>query len=669
MNDPHKSIGTLRNVKNVLNKQNECEMHAGLRSVFCSSPVHGILVSSEALAPVRRHFLDACVSPSIIRYRLIFTLLNNCKIWLSGSSETHAYSHAVIRANWKSTLVQTISSPRTNEAFTRMPSEGDTSQCSISPTPDPQKSDSNGKHRHHRSKRRSAKAPVPPPPVDDIEELVAPDDWAQDSFRQPNPSASGLVILPRKILTKKSNIVTKASTSSKASEPTEEAPTTDGTSTGHKASQEADTVMTAGDGQASVPLPHSSSTSPELGVPGTQRLWVATFGCSHNVSDSEYMEGMLSSYGYTLVPEPERDTAALWLLNSCTVKNPSQQGVTNLIAKAQAQGKAVVVAGCVPQGDRNLAALEGCSLVGIAQIERVVEVVEQSLAGHVVRLLSKATLPRLDLPKVRKNPSVEIIPLSTGCLGACTYCKTRHARGKLGSYALEAIWERASQVLEEGEGVTEIWLSSEDTGAYGRDLEGAGGKESTMLPRLLTGLTDMLPPDVMLRVGMTNPPFILDQLESIATCLRHPNVFEFLHVPVQSGSNRVLTAMNREYTVEEFCMVVDTLRRLVPGMTVATDIICGFPGETEEDFQETLALVDKYKFAICNISQVCSARGRTGAGGFRRESLFPFPQRTPRPPSYPPSHPPSRPPSHPPSSSTHAPAHPPRRCPKCPPNK
>ncbi len=488
---------------------------------------------------------------------------------------------------------------------------------------------SSSKHRHHHHHRQ--RKPPPPPPLDDIEELVPLDEWGQDPLRHAHP-AVGLVVLPRKISTKSGS--SGSSTSSSSSNTTNTAshlpasaspPLSSVSEVGTeseqivgKAGNMTTTTMTVSCGATSpsstLPSSSSFSSSSSPSVPGTERLWVKTFGCSHNVSDSEYMEGMLSSYGYTLLPEAERDNASLWLLNSCTVKNPSQQGMANLITKAHSQGKSVVVAGCVPQGDRFLMDLEGCSLLGLAQLERVVEVVEQTLAGHTVKLLSKAPLPRLDLPKVRKNPLVEIIPLSTGCLGACTYCKTRHARGKLGSYALEAIWKRARQVLKEGGregGVTEIWLSSEDTGAYGRDLmvnggeEGKeGGREATLLPRLLEGLTDLLPTNVMLRVGMTNPPFILNQLDAIAACLRHPNVFSFLHVPVQAGSNRVLAAMKREYTVEEFCMVVDTLRAAVPGVTIATDIICGFPGETEEDFLETLALVEKYKFSICNISQV-----------------------------------------------------------------
>ena len=94
----------------------------------------------------------------------------------------------------------------------------------------------------------------------------------------------------------------------------------------------------------------------------------------------------------------------------------------------------MVVSGCVPQGDRHIPELEKCSVVGVTQIDRIVEVVEETIKGHAVKLISKKALPSLDLPKIRKNPQVEIIPISTGCLGSCTYCKTRHARGKLGSY-------------------------------------------------------------------------------------------------------------------------------------------------------------------------------------------------------------------------------------------
>ncbi|KAL1564816.1 tRNA (N(6)-L-threonylcarbamoyladenosine(37)-C(2))-methylthiotransferase [Salvia divinorum] len=339
-------------------------------------------------------------------------------------------------------------------------------------------------------------------------------------------------------------------------------------------------------------------------IPGTQTIYLKTFGCSHNQSDSEYMAGQLSAFGYNL--SDNQDEADLWLINTCTVKAPSQSAMETLITKCRDAQKPLVVAGCVPQGSRDLKELEGVSIVGVQQIDRVVEVVEETLKGYEVRLLTRKTLPALDLPKVRKNKFVEILPINVGCLGACTYCKTKHARGHLGSYTVDSLAGRVRAVVADG--VKEIWLSSEDTGAYGRDI-GAN------LPILLNALVAELPSDgsTMLRIGMTNPPYILEHLKEIAEVLRRPCVYSFLHVPVQSGSDAILSTMNREYTVGEFRKVVDTLIELVPGMQIATDIICGFPGETDEDFEETVNLIKEYKLPQVHISQFYPRPGTPAA--------------------------------------------------------
>ncbi|XP_073032303.1 uncharacterized protein [Primulina eburnea] len=339
-------------------------------------------------------------------------------------------------------------------------------------------------------------------------------------------------------------------------------------------------------------------------IPGTQTIYLKTFGCSHNQSDSEYMAGQLSAFGYNL--SDNEDKADLWLINTCTVKSPSQSAMETLIAKCKSAKKPLVVAGCVPQGSRDLKELDGVSIVGVQQIDRVVEVVEETLKGHEVRLLTRKTLPALDLPKVRKNKFVEILPINVGCLGACTYCKTKHARGHLGSYTVDSLVGRVRTVIADG--VRELWLSSEDTGAYGRDI-------GVSLPILLNSLVSELPPDgsTMLRIGMTNPPYILEHLKEIAEVLRHPCVYSFLHVPVQSGSDSILSAMNREYTVSEFRTVVDTLIELVPGMQIATDVICGFPGETDEDFEQTINLIKEYKFPQVHISQFYPRPGTPAA--------------------------------------------------------
>ncbi|PKA62532.1 CDK5RAP1-like protein [Apostasia shenzhenica] len=343
---------------------------------------------------------------------------------------------------------------------------------------------------------------------------------------------------------------------------------------------------------------------PSPHIPGTQTIYMKTFGCSHNQSDSEYMAGQLSAFGYALTDSPEE--ADLWLINTCTVKSPSQSAMETLILKCKTAKKPLVVAGCVPQGSRDLKELEGISIIGVQQIDRVVDVVEETLKGHEVRLLNRKMLPSLDLPKVRKNKFIEILPINVGCLGACTYCKTKHARGHLGSYTVESLVERVRTVISEG--VREIWLSSEDTGAYGRDI-GAN------LPILLNALVAELPGDgsTMLRIGMTNPPFILEHLEEIAKVLCHPCVYAFLHVPVQSGSDAVLDAMNREYSVRNFKTVVDTLIKLVPEMQIATDVICGFPGESEEDFAQTITLIKEYQFPQVHISQFYPRPGTRAA--------------------------------------------------------
>lgn len=339
-------------------------------------------------------------------------------------------------------------------------------------------------------------------------------------------------------------------------------------------------------------------------LPGQAKIYVKTWGCSHNVSDGEYMAGQLAAQGYSILED--KQSADLWILNSCTVKSPSEDHFRNEVHQGLENGKKVVVAGCVPQGKPDSEYISGLSVIGVQQIDRVVEVVEESLKGNQVRLFGpkkvqvseterenggltndvrKGGGASLALPKIRKNPLIEIIPINTGCLNACTYCKTKHARGQLGSYSIDEICQRAKQAFEEG--VVEIWLTSEDTGAWGRDL-------GQCLPDLLEELVKVIPEGCRLRLGMTNPPYILDHLTQIAKIMNSSErIYKFLHVPIQSGSDAVLNDMKREYTADDFCRVVNVLKQRVPGITFATDVICGFPTETQEDFNETLAICRK----------------------------------------------------------------------------
>lgn len=335
-----------------------------------------------------------------------------------------------------------------------------------------------------------------------------------------------------------------------------------------------------------------SSGAPHL--PGAQRIYVRTFGCPHNQSDGEYMMGQLRDYGYTLVDSVEECDACV--VNSCTVKHPSEVRGINLVEKAQEAGKRVVLAGCVPSSDKKLAeSMEDVSMLDVTQLDRIVEVVEESIKGHTVKLLQKRKgLPSLALPKVRRDKLSEIITINAGCLGNCTYCKTKLSRGKVVSYPIDEIVDRALEAAAEG--VCQIELASEDMGAYGTDI-------GTNIVELLLRLSDTLPPGVMLRTGMTNPPYILHHIDGIIEALKRPNVHAFMHIPVQSGSDATLRSMRREYTVAEFSYLADRLKAAVPDVFLLTDIICGFPSESQEDWEATMALCRKYNFHGIHISQ------------------------------------------------------------------
>jgi len=325
------------------------------------------------------------------------------------------------------------------------------------------------------------------------------------------------------------------------------------------------------------------------------RIFIRTFGCTLNQSDSEVMAGLLVKAGHQLVDNV--DSAELVLFNTCTVKDKPEKRFYSELKKVLEKKKKVIVAGCIPQSDAHNVLLNDISLVGVRNVEKIAGVVDEVKKGNVVKLLDFNPNPRLNLPKIRKNSFVEIIPIANGCLGECSYCKTRLARGKLFSYDAKAIKQQFEAALNDG--VKEVWLTSQDCGAYGKDI---GSNFTKLLSELLSVKMN---PDVRIRLGMLNPNHALEYLDDYVKILKHPNMFKFAHLPVQSGSNDVLRLMNRKYNIEDFVKIVKKLRKEIPNITIATDIICGFPGETEEDFEKTCALLESLMIPVVNITKFC----------------------------------------------------------------
>ncbi len=335
-----------------------------------------------------------------------------------------------------------------------------------------------------------------------------------------------------------------------------------------------------------------------------QNIHIKNYGCSGNTADGETLAGCLKQAGYTLTNNEA--TADLIIYNTCAVKGPTENRIINDI-KTVPTGKKIVVSGCLPKicYERLQREVRFDGAVGPAVGLAIVDVVRRVLAGEKVVDLAASkekSLPPLSLPHLRSNPAVSIVPINYGCLGSCAYCCVVQARGKLRSYPIKDIVARVE--ADYAAGAREFWVTSQDTASYGRDIKSS-------LADLLLAL-DSLKGDFRVRVGMMTPNLVANIEERLLCAFESQKIFKFLHLPVQSGDDSVLKGMRRFYTVEQFREVVDAFREVFPDLTLATDVIVGYPCETEEAFQNTLKLLREIQPDITNVSKFF-ARPKTPA--------------------------------------------------------
>ncbi len=333
------------------------------------------------------------------------------------------------------------------------------------------------------------------------------------------------------------------------------------------------------------------------------RIYVEVFGCSANVADAEMVSGLLMRAGHAIVGVPEEADACVVL--TCTVKAPTERKVVKRLRRLSNEGVSLVVAGCMPKAQRELVveAVPEASMLGPDDLFEVVDVVEEAMSGNRIEAVSKRAMDKTRIPRDRVNPVVHIAPISSGCLGSCSYCIVRRARGPLHSYPADSIIEDARRALEGG--CREIWVTAEDTAAY--------CCEGTQLPQLLEELSG-LPGRFFIRVGMMNPDRAGPILDELVDAYSSEKVFKFLHIPVQSGNDDVLRRMRRRYTVDDFRGIVAWFRDSFPGLSLSTDIICGFPGETDEQFMDSIRLVEEVGPDVLNISRFWPRPGTEAEG-------------------------------------------------------
>ncbi len=316
-----------------------------------------------------------------------------------------------------------------------------------------------------------------------------------------------------------------------------------------------------------------------------------------NQGEARIMQDTLKKSGHSIVDDLDHSDALV--LVTCTVIETTELKMMRRLKTFSKTGKPVVVAGCMAtvQKDDILTSNPNAILLAPQALDDI---------GKIAEKLSEKE-PRIKKEIIETGTSIKkttdaIIPISSGCLGSCSYCITRIARGELRSCPPEFLIESMRKAL--GEGYKEIRLTSQDSAAYGADI-------NHNLPSLLRKI-ETLDGEFRVRVGMMNPENVLPILRDVIEAYKDKRVYKFLHLPVQSGSERILKKMGRKYTIDEFFQVVKEFREAFPDITISTDIIVGFPGESEEDFLDSVELVKNLRPNIVNITRF-SPRPKTEA--------------------------------------------------------
>jgi MiaB-like tRNA modifying enzyme len=322
------------------------------------------------------------------------------------------------------------------------------------------------------------------------------------------------------------------------------------------------------------------------------KVYIRTFGCSANKSDSEIMAGLLAQAGHKIVSSAK--DADLVVINSCGVKGRAEIDFFREVEAARKLKKKIIAAGCIPSGNKLLieTKLRGISVMDINSITQIALVAEETCKNKRIILFGKNKIEKICLPRQRLNKVIAIVPICEGCVGSCAYCFTKLAKGNLFSYSENAILNEVRTALADG--CKEIWLTSQDCAAYGLDA-------NTNLSKLLEKICK-IPGDFHIRVGMGNPNHIIKILPELIEAYKNKKVFKFLHIPIQSGNDRVLKLMNRFYTVGDFKKIVKEFRKQITNLTLITDIICGFPTETEKEFEDSVKLITWLQPDAINVS-------------------------------------------------------------------
>ncbi len=334
-----------------------------------------------------------------------------------------------------------------------------------------------------------------------------------------------------------------------------------------------------------------------------KKVFIDTMGCQMNKSDTERMLGMLSHFNYEETKEPEQ--ADLLMINTCSIRQLSEDKAFSAVGtwgKWKKEGKNIKIGfcGCVAQQKAQeifKRAPYVDFVLGTHKIYSLPEIIKRINNGEKVCECTETNSTEDDLAKKYEIERVKgvnaWIPITEGCNNFCTYCIVPYTRGRERSRQPEIIIKEAQDALDAG--FKEITLLGQNVDSYGKDFK----DKNYRLAELLKDL-NALEGKFRIRFVTSYPTDITDEL--IQTALELDKVCEYFHIPMQSGSTEVLKAMNRRYTREEYAEIVKKVREKIADVTITSDFIAGFPGETEEQFVETLTAIDEFELDYSNVA-------------------------------------------------------------------
>lgn len=310
-------------------------------------------------------------------------------------------------------------------------------------------------------------------------------------------------------------------------------------------------------------------------------IFIKTFGCTLNQRDSQDI-----SFG--ILESKSEGFADIIVINTCGVKEQTETKIYKYVTDNIdiLKTKNTILTGCLLDIDSEKlkTLLPKAKMFGIKD--------KQKLIAYLDKYRNKKT-------KEKKIEITKTIIIANGCLGNCAYCAVKFARGRLKSKSITDIKNEITEAVNNG--AKEILLTAQDTGCYGLDI-------NSDISKLLKAIVAM-PEEFKIRLGMGNPQHFKKYKKEISEILKSEKMYKFLHVPIQSGSDKVLKKMNRYYTKKEYTDLISYLKKNISNLTLSTDIIVGFPTETEKDFLETLEIIKKCKFDIVNISRFGKRKG------------------------------------------------------------